>query len=163
MPKKCVLLLVAAAALSLNVAARSPDEVRAQCRAEGRPCVGLVLSGGGARGFAHVGVLEVLESLGVRVDVVAGTSMGAMVGGAYAAGFSVEDIVEYRRLSDMGDGTIPDRLALMQRKREDMVQQREALDKALRLLNHKIFCYERAVETGVLSWDDPNFDPNTEL
>ena len=58
MPKKCVLLLVAAAALSLNVAARSPDEVRAQCRAEGRPCVGLVLSGGGARGFAHVGVLE---------------------------------------------------------------------------------------------------------
>ena len=65
-----------------------------------------------------------------------------------AAGFSVEDIVEYRRLSDMGDGTIPDRLALMQRKREDMVQQREALDKALRLLNHKIFCYERAVETG---------------
>ena len=80
-----------------------------------------------------------------------------------AAGFSVEDIVEYRRLSDIGDETIPDRLALMQRKREDMVQQREALDKALRLLNHKIFCYERAVETGVLSWDDPNFDPNTEL
>ncbi len=76
-----------------------------------------------------------------------------------AAGFSVEDIVEYRRLSDMGDGTIPDRLALMQRKREDMVQQREALDKALRLLNHKIFCYERAVETGVLSWDDPNWNP----
>ena len=80
-----------------------------------------------------------------------------------AAGFSVEDIVEYRRLSDIGDETIPDRLALMQRKREDMVQQREALDKALRLLNHKIVCYERAVETGVLSWDDPNFDPNTEL
>ena len=94
MPKKCVLLLVAAAALSLNVAARSPDEVRAQCRAEGRPCVGLVLSGGGARGFAHVGVLEVLESLGVRVDVVAGTSMGAMVGGAYAAGFSVDELRE---------------------------------------------------------------------
>ena len=55
---------------------------------------GPVLSGGGARGFAHVGVLEVLESLGVRVDVVAGTSMGAMVGGAYAAGFSVDELRE---------------------------------------------------------------------
>lgn len=77
-----------------------------------------------------------------------------------AAGFSVEEIVEYRRLSAIGDETVPDRLALMQRKRDDMIQQRAALDKALALLNHKIFCYERAVSTGVLSWDDdPNWHP----
>ena len=74
------------------VCARTADEVRAVCRAEGRPCVGLVLSGGGARGFAHVGVLRVLEELGVRVDVVAGTSMGSMVGGAYAAGYTVAEL-----------------------------------------------------------------------
>lgn len=74
-----------------------------------------------------------------------------------SAGFTVEEIVEYRNLSKRGDETIPDRLALMQRKREDLLQQRDALDKALKLLDHKVFCYERAVETGVLSWEDPNF------
>ena len=72
--------------------AKTPDEVRAACRAEGRPCVGLVLSGGGARGFAHVGVIRVLEELGVKIDVIAGTSMGSMVGGAYAAGFTLPEL-----------------------------------------------------------------------
>ncbi len=74
-----------------------------------------------------------------------------------AAGFSVEEIVEYNRLYALGDGTIPDRLALMQRKKDKLLQQQAALEKALKLLNHKIFCYERAVETGILSWDDPNY------
>ena len=53
-----------------------------------RPRVGLVLGGGGARGAAHVGVLEVLEQLRVPVDCVAGTSMGALAAGAFAAGLS---------------------------------------------------------------------------
>ena len=75
-----------------------------------------------------------------------------------SAGFTVEEIVEYRNLSKRGDETIPDRLALMQRKREDLLQQREALDKALKLLDHKVFCYERAVETGLLSLPDPDFE-----
>lgn len=89
-------LLAAVASLlitiSASASAKTPNEVRAVCRSEGRPCVGLVLSGGGARGFAHVGVLQVLEELGVRVDVVTGTSMGSMIGGAYAAGYSAEQI-----------------------------------------------------------------------
>ena len=51
-----------------------------------RPKVGLVLGGGGARGAAHIGVLEVLEQLRVPVDCVAGTSMGALIAGAWAAG-----------------------------------------------------------------------------
>ncbi|QDO93416.1 patatin [Formosa sediminum] len=50
--------------------------------------VGLVLSGGGAKGLAHIGVLKVLDSLGVRIDYVAGTSMGAIVGSLYASGYS---------------------------------------------------------------------------
>ncbi|HSG24368.1 MAG TPA: patatin-like phospholipase family protein [Azonexus sp.] len=53
-----------------------------------RPRIGLVLGGGGARGAAHIGVLEVLEKLRVPVDCVAGTSMGALIAGAYAAGMS---------------------------------------------------------------------------
>ena len=53
---------------------------------EARPRLGLVLSGGGARGLTHVGVLKVLEQARIPVDVVAGTSMGAIIGGLYASG-----------------------------------------------------------------------------
>jgi len=59
-----------------------------------RPRIGLVLSGGGARGTAHAGVLEVLEELRVPVDVVTGTSMGALVGGLYASGKTPEEILQ---------------------------------------------------------------------
>ncbi|WP_396156085.1 patatin-like phospholipase family protein [Flavobacterium sp.] len=57
-----------------------------------RPKVGLVLSGGGAKGFAHIGVLKVLEKAGVKIDYIAGTSMGAVVGGLYASGYSATQI-----------------------------------------------------------------------
>ncbi|MBT8268613.1 MAG: patatin-like phospholipase family protein [Bacteroidia bacterium] len=52
------------------------------------PKVGLVLSGGGAKGFAHIGVLKVIDSIGLKVDYVAGTSMGAVIGALYASGYS---------------------------------------------------------------------------
>ena len=54
--------------------------------------VGLVLSGGGAKGLAHIGVLKVIDSLGIRVDYVAGTSMGAIIGSLYAAGYSGKEL-----------------------------------------------------------------------
>lgn len=57
-----------------------------------RPKIGLALSGGGARGAAHVGVLRVLEELRVPIDYIAGTSMGAVVGGLYASGMSPDHI-----------------------------------------------------------------------
>lgn len=57
-----------------------------------RPKIGLVLSGGGAKGFAHIGVLKVLEQAGVKIDYIAGTSMGAVVGGLYASGYSASQI-----------------------------------------------------------------------
>ncbi|WP_445454867.1 patatin-like phospholipase family protein [Flavobacterium sp. 25HG05S-40] len=56
------------------------------------PKVGLVLSGGGAKGFAHIGVLKVLEQAGVKIDYITGTSMGAVVGGLYASGYSATQI-----------------------------------------------------------------------
>jgi len=65
-----------------------------------RPRVGLVLGGGGARGFAHIGVLEELERLRIPVDCVAGTSMGALVAGAWAAGL---DVATMRREMDQAD------------------------------------------------------------
>ena len=52
------------------------------------PKVGLVLSGGGAKGFAHIGVLKVIDSLDIKIDYIAGTSMGAIIGSLYASGYS---------------------------------------------------------------------------
>ena len=54
--------------------------------------VGLVLSGGGAKGFAHVGALKIIEESGVRIDYIAGTSMGSIIGGLYAAGYSAKEL-----------------------------------------------------------------------
>ena len=62
--------------------------------APGRSRVGLVLGGGGARGIAHVGVLQLLEELRVPVDCVAGASMGSIIGGLYAAGMTPEQMAE---------------------------------------------------------------------
>src|SRR5947207_4868695 len=79
------MMLAAAMALStLGVAADPSPAARAR--------IGLVLGGGGARGGAHLGVLEVLEELRVPIDCIAGTSMGALTGGAYAAGISPQEI-----------------------------------------------------------------------
>ncbi|HET6488840.1 MAG TPA: patatin-like phospholipase family protein, partial [Syntrophales bacterium] len=64
----------------------------------GRPKIGLVLSGGGARGVAHIGVLKVLEELRVPVDMVLGTSMGSLVGGIYASGLTPEELEAKVRL-----------------------------------------------------------------
>ncbi|MBK8289679.1 MAG: patatin-like phospholipase family protein [Flammeovirgaceae bacterium] len=57
-----------------------------------RPKIGLVLSGGGAKGIAHVRILQVLDSLGIVPDYIAGTSMGSVVGALYASGYSAHQI-----------------------------------------------------------------------
>ena len=87
-----------------------------------RPRVGLVLSGGGARGAAHVGVLKVLDELRIPVDAIAGTSMGAVVGGLYASGLSGTQIEKEFASVDWADAFSdrPARLSLnVRRKRED--------------------------------------------
>ncbi|WP_047276120.1 patatin-like phospholipase family protein [Pseudomonas lundensis] len=57
-----------------------------------QPKIGLVLSGGAARGLAHVGVLKALEEQGIHIDAIAGTSMGAVIGGLYASGYKIEEL-----------------------------------------------------------------------
>ncbi|MDP5105852.1 MAG: patatin-like phospholipase family protein [Polaribacter sp.] len=57
-----------------------------------QPKIGLVLSGGGAKGFAHIGVLKEIDKAGIQLDYIGGTSMGAIVGGLYAAGYSADQI-----------------------------------------------------------------------
>ncbi|MCU0120597.1 patatin-like phospholipase family protein [Pseudomonas sp. B2M1-30] len=66
--------------------------VSAQASEAPRPKVGLVLSGGAARGLAHIGVLKALEEQGIKIDAIAGTSMGAVVGGLYASGYKIDEL-----------------------------------------------------------------------
>lgn len=89
-----------------------------------RPRIALVLSGGGARGFAHVGVLRALEELRVPIDLVAGVSMGAVVGGAYAAGLSVarmEHFVRHTAWADIVADRLPRDDLAFRRREEDLV------------------------------------------
>lgn len=65
-----------------------------------KPKIGLVLSGGGAKGFAHIGVLKVLEQAGVKIDFIGGTSMGAVVGGLYASGYKATQIDSIFKATD---------------------------------------------------------------
>lgn len=89
-----------------------------------RPRVGLVLSGGGARGAAHIGVIRALEEMHVPVDAIAGTSMGAVVGGLYAAGLSGQEIEQVFASLDWQD-LLRDRTP-----RKDLVYRRKQDDRS---------------------------------
>ena len=82
----CLLLFV----FCQNVIAQTNDSIV-------RPRVGVVLSGGGARGFAHIGALKVIEESGLPIDYVAGTSMGSIVGGLYAIGYDPDTMIRLIR------------------------------------------------------------------
>jgi len=87
-----------------------------------RPRIGLVLGGGGAMGAAHIGVLKVLEELHVPVDCIAGTSMGALIGGAYASGMRGEELEQFVTSIDWEGVFSKERVRLYQPmnvKRED--------------------------------------------
>jgi NTE family protein len=86
-----------------------------------RPRICLVLSGGGARGIAHVGVLKVLEELNVPIDCIAGTSMGAVVGGLYASGLRADDIEKIVSSLDWQEAfrDVPPRRDLAFRRKQD--------------------------------------------
>jgi NTE family protein len=87
-----------------------------------RPKIGLVLSGGGARGFAHVGVLKALEEARVPVDFIVGTSMGAIIGGLYASGMNADELERELIAVDWGDlfdRREPRQLLSQRRKEED--------------------------------------------
>ena len=84
----CLILTATAAAQDTTAIARA------------RPRIGVVLSGGSAKGFAHIGVLAALERMGVPIDVVTGTSMGAVLGGFYAIGYTPQQLREIAASQD---------------------------------------------------------------
>ncbi|MCP4399273.1 MAG: BamA/TamA family outer membrane protein [bacterium] len=106
------LLVIAMSGIALSqetVTVSEPPEKAASSETSGDvyPKIGLALSGGGARGFAHIGALKVLRDIGMPIDYVAGTSMGSIVGGLYAAGYSVEELEEVITIVDW-DGVFSD-------------------------------------------------------
>ena len=81
----CVVFLI-----TIGITAHSQDTTYVKPR----PKVGLVLSGGGAKGAAHIGVLKYIEEAGIPIDYIAGTSMGSIIGGLYALGYSSNEILD---------------------------------------------------------------------
>ena len=93
--RKIIILIVTV--LMCSTISAQQDSVRME-----RKKVGVVLSGGGAKGMAHIGVLKVLERAGIPVDVVTGTSMGSIVGGLYAIGYNANSLDSIVREQDWG-------------------------------------------------------------
>jgi NTE family protein len=122
-------------ALAALPAAHAQDSSSPASREDERPRIGLALSGGGARGGAHIGVLRALEELRVPIDYIAGTSIGAIVGGFYAAGHSTDDLEELVRTIDWDTAFLnitPRQLRSFRRKRDDdsfLVRQRPGLNR----------------------------------
>ena len=89
------LLLAIAAILTCGMVSAQTDSTAVM-----RKKVGVVLSGGGAKGMAHIGVLKVLEKAGIPVDIITGTSMGSIVGGLYAIGYNANSLDSIVRMQD---------------------------------------------------------------
>ena len=103
--KKIILTLVAAMMCSTMNAQESDStavnqEKDSTAVSNTRKKVGVVLSGGGAKGMAHIGVLKVLEKAGIPVDIVTGTSMGSIIGGLYAIGYNANSLDSMVRVQD---------------------------------------------------------------
>ena len=94
----CCTLLILGTMISTSFASESASAEERELVT--RPTVGLVLSGGGARGAAHVGVIKVLDELQIPVDFVAGTSMGAIIGGLYASGMTADELTHVIETAD---------------------------------------------------------------
>jgi NTE family protein len=120
----CVVALSCATAVrtAAGVATTTGDTLRIAPEGQAaRPRIGLALSGGAARGLAHVGVLKVLDELRIPIDLVAGTSMGSIVGGLFALGEAPAEIEAAIRNIDWSDlfSDRPDRTERSFRRKED--------------------------------------------
>lgn len=94
-----------------SVRTGSAQETTFQETAADTPKIGLVLSGGGAKGFAHIGVLKTLEEAGIKPDYITGTSMGAIIGGLYSIGYSPREL-EILASSTDWDNVLTNRIPL---------------------------------------------------
>ena len=99
MIKKASIFTVMLVALCVAGAQTASDSIHASTQ---RPKVGVTLSGGGAKGAAHIGVLKYMEEIGIPIDYITGTSMGSIIGGLYALGYSSDEMAELIANMDWG-------------------------------------------------------------
>ena len=96
--KRILLMTIVAVLMSGTISAQQ-DSITSDHNG-GRKKVAVVLSGGGAKGMAHIGVLKVLEKAGIPVDIVTGTSMGSIIGGLYSIGYNASALDSMVRMQD---------------------------------------------------------------
>jgi NTE family protein len=108
-----------------------------------QPKIGLVLSGGGAKGLAHVGVLKVLEEVGIRPDYITGTSMGSIIGGLYALGYTAEELSQMNANADW-EKLLSDRIAL------NKIVMEEKYESKRYLFNFPIRNYKFKLPSGLI-------------
>jgi NTE family protein len=113
--------------------------------------IGLVLGGGGARGLSHIGVLKVFEQEGIPVDVIVGTSIGAMVGGAYACGISSQELEkkvrDYVNSAEFRSSAIKAMGDIYGREREGLTQKIQSF------LKNQLYVIQMLFKPGILSID----------
>ncbi|MBE0647117.1 MAG: patatin-like phospholipase family protein [Bacteroidales bacterium] len=107
-PRKIILMLALLAIPFLQMQTYAEDPPQ-EVEKSKRPTVGLVLSGGGAKGFAYIGLLKVLQETGLQVDYIGGSSIGSIMGGLYAIGYHPDSIAKMIRMQNwtslLSDGT----------------------------------------------------------
>ena len=131
---------------------RAEDETASPAPQRQRPKVGVVLSGGGAKGMAHIGVLKVLEELNIPVDCIVGTSIGSIIGGLYALGYDATELDSLVRAQDWNQ------LMKDQVERRDVAYSLKKDDDkfivTIPFMNHKMLTAEtesaRGVQGGLL-------------
>jgi predicted acylesterase/phospholipase RssA len=129
-------------------------EVRTTARRLAGRSVGIVLSGGGARGFAHIGVLDELVSAGVAIDRIGGCSMGAYVGAMFAAGMTSREMTErcrreFVQRSPLSDYTVPS-VSLVRGHRAEAMLRRTFGPRTIEWLPRDYFCVSCDLVTGEL-------------
>lgn len=123
-----------------------------------RPKVGVVLSGGGAKGAAHIGVLKYIEEAGIPIDYIAGTSMGAIVGGLYALGYTPDEMLEIISSVDWGkliSNKVDRKHSSYERKVESRTQVLSlAFDAKTSEADLKSTSFKNSLPTGIVSGDN---------
>ncbi|MDX6691327.1 MAG: hypothetical protein QOG15_2784 [Solirubrobacteraceae bacterium] len=140
---------------SIPAGPMAPERVRAVGRRLAGRSIGLVLSGGGARGLAHLGVLEELEAAGVTVDRIGGASQGAIIAGIYAMDRGAAHTIElcergYLHRSPTGDWTIPTTSLIRGRRTEDLVRGAFGADTTIEDLPLALFTVSSDLLSGEL-------------
>ncbi len=139
--KKTLLTMAVAALMCGTISAQSdsitpkPDDTRKK--------VAVVLSGGGAKGMAHIGVLKVLERAGIPIDIITGTSMGSIIGGLYAIGYNANSLDSMVRVQDWSY-VITDKEDLTKQSLTDRKKQ-------------NTYVFSRGITVGKVNYNDGGF------